>query len=221
MKIFDNNNHINKWEDFKKQLSTRKVGKGEILLMEGEVAENIFIIKSGVIKTYSLDRQGDEHPVSLDIAKEVFPIGLALGLIEKTQYIYQAFIDSELHVISKDEFIRFIKENPEIGYEFYESLANRFIGLQCRVHALEQKLSKDKLMRTLLYFGERFGTSVNKDKKKIEIPFTHQEISNFVGLTRETVSIELKKLEKQGLIKQKNKLYTVNMVKLEQACENN
>jgi DNA-binding transcriptional regulator LsrR (DeoR family) len=55
-----------------------------------------------------------------------------------------------------------------------------------------------------------YSLNPNDEQAKIQVPFTHQEIAEFTGLTRETTSIELNKLKKAGVITCKHKYYTVN-----------
>ena len=52
--------------------------------------------------------------------------------------------------------------------------------------------------------GERRGKST-----LIPIPLTHKDISNLVGVARETVSLEIKKFADRGIIN-----YKVNILKL-------
>lgn len=220
MKIFEGNEHLESWDEFVKAYPTKEFAKGEMILMQGEVPTDIHIIKSGFVKAYSIDQDGEEHPISFDMSGEVFPIGWALNLIDSTQYLYKALTDCEVYMVPKEDFAIHIKDNPKIGYEFYEALARWVLGLQARIHALSQKLSRDKIILTLIYLAECFGTDVENSakakKRRIVIPLTHQELSSFVGLTRETMSIELKKLEKLGAISYKNRIYTADLSKLKE-----
>jgi CRP/FNR family transcriptional regulator len=223
MEIYSNNKHIEKWRTFLSGFTKKSFSRGEIILMEGEIPEYIYLINEGSVRTFSIDSEGEEHPVSFDTKDEIFPIGWALGILEQTQFLYQAFTDCEVILIPKEDFCEYIKENPEIGYELYETLAKRLIGLQARIHALQQKLSKDKIILTLLFMAERFGSKLKSDQEKslIEIPLTHQELSSFIGLTRETTSIELKKLSNLGAISYKNKAYTVDVERLKSLSQAN
>jgi CRP-like cAMP-binding protein len=63
----------------------------------------------------------------------------------------------------------------------------------------------------LHYFALRFGRDIMRDAIKIVLPLTQQDVANFTGLTRETVSAEFKKLARQrvlGHYKQSYVIYT-------------
>ena len=97
----------------------------------------------------------------------------------------------------------------------YASLASKVVSLQARIYALEQSRASEKVIRTLLYLCERFGVSYKRtNKTTLKLPLTQQDIANFIGITRETTSHELKKLEKIKAIKLTRKHYVVNIEKL-------
>ncbi len=64
--------------------------------------------------------------------------------------------------------------------------------------------ARNKVISIILICAERFGEQ-RKDGIFVKIPLTHQEIAKLIGVTRETVSIEMKKLQRRGLIDYKSK----------------
>jgi len=49
---------------------------------------------------------------------------------------------------------------------------------------------------------------------KIPLTLTHQNFASLVGLTRETIAIEMNKLKREGVIDYKQREYSVNTEKL-------
>ncbi len=187
--------------------------------MQGEELDSIYIIKSGVIRVYDITAEGEERTLALDIEGEIFPIGVALGILNESQYFYQAQTDCEVYVIKRLDFLRYLRFHPKITMSFYKDLAEDFVGLQSRILALEQTKASNKILLTLSYLAERFGKQVGSNTTEIQIPLTQQEIANFIGLTRETTSTELKKLENSKIIRITKKQYSLNQSKLEEALE--
>ncbi|MDP2637692.1 MAG: helix-turn-helix domain-containing protein, partial [Candidatus Levybacteria bacterium] len=71
-----------------------------------------------------------------------------------------------------------------------------------------------KLASILLISAMEFGIAKN-DEIEIQIPLTHKDIASLVGVTRETVSIELKKFDKKKYISyRKKKIVIKNKVEL-------
>lgn len=216
MTLFKDSNHEAKWLNFLNQYDAHTFKKGEVILLQNEVPKSLHIIKDGVVRTYDIDANGEEKTISFDNVNEIFPIGWAFEKIEKTQYFYRAFTDCEVHIVPREEFIDFLKLNPIIGYELYADMAGRLVSMQKRIKSLEQSKAPDKIIHTIAYLCDRFGSKVGEQTMLVKLSLTQQEVSDFIGLTRETTSIELKKLENEGLITYKNKNYTVNLKKLKE-----
>ncbi|MCB9823302.1 Crp/Fnr family transcriptional regulator [Candidatus Nomurabacteria bacterium] len=205
------------WNQYLGRARILRFKKSESIIMQGDELENIYIIKSGVVRVYDITAEGEERTVALDIEGEIFPIGLALGMIQKSQYFYQAQTDCEVYSIRKLDFLRYLRFHPKIAMSFYKDLAEDFVGLQSRILALEQTKASSKILLTLSYLAERFGKQVGSNTTEIQIPLTQQEIANFIGLTRETTSTELKKLETSKIIRCTKKHYSLNQSKLQDA----
>lgn len=197
----------------------RHFQKGEIILVQGEIPECIYIIKKGVIKTYNLTAQGEEKPLSFDVPGELFPMGWLLGQLKWAQYYYEAFTDCDLYCVPRDAYLAFIKDNKDAMYEQLEGLSQRYLNFQMRVNALEQSKAINKVINTLHYLCLRFGKDIKDNAVKIDLPLTQQELANFMGLTRETTGIELKKLQKKGIISYRRQNYVVKTDRLNELLD--
>lgn len=80
---------------------------------------------------------------------------------------------------------------------------------QLRLNALEHSKAFDKVISMLHYFALRFGHDIMHDAVKIVLPLTQQDVANFTGLTRETVSSEFKKLTQQRVLGHYHQSYVI------------
>lgn len=202
------------FEKFLAPFPTRTYQKGEVILQHEEVPKHGYAIRSGVVMTYSIDAPGIKHPVVFDVAGEVFPIGWVLGHISQTAYFYEAFNTCTVTCFSQAEFKRAIQEDSQLAAELYSSLGRRFLGLQQRIEALGQSRASRKVLLTLRYLCTRFGQPIVDGSVYMDLPLTQQDIANFIGLTRETTAIELKRLEKNKVISYDRRHFVVRMQKL-------
>lgn len=200
---------MEQFQKFMHGYHVRRFQKGEIILVQGEVPTSVYVVKSGIVKTYNLTTDGDEKPISFDGKDEMLPIGWAFNKLRYAQYYYEAFTDCDLYSIPRSEYIDFLKSNPATVYEQYTDLIQAHINYQMRVNALEQSKASDKVLNTLHFLCLRFGKDIQEDTVRIELPLTQQELANFMGLTRETTGIELKKLQRKGVISYKRQNYIV------------
>jgi CRP-like cAMP-binding protein len=62
----------------------------------------------------------------------------------------------------------------------------------------------------ILLCARRFGQKTGANSVSVTLPLTHQDIGNIAGITRETATIAIDKLQKQGLITHHYRHLTVN-----------
>lgn len=195
---------------------SRHFKKREVVLQQGEVPEAAYVVKSGIIKSYNLTPMGEEKPIAFNLSDEVFPIGWVLSRLEASQFYYEALTDCEIYSVPVHEYVQFLKTEPECLYELYRGLADRYSEYQMRINALEQSRASDKVLHTLHFLAHRFGKDLDGDLVKIQLPLTQQDMANFMGIARETTTIELKKLERKGVITAAHRRYTIHIHKLQE-----
>jgi CRP/FNR family transcriptional regulator len=215
MQLSPTNKYRKDWQNFLNKFPVRRYRPGETILLEDVDPKSAHVIKKGAVKVYNITADGEERLITFDIEDETFPIGWVYDQIERAQYFYEALTDCQIYEVPREEYVNYLLEHPKMGYIMSARTAERFVTLQARIYALEQAKAADKIAYTLLYMAERFGGAEHNKKTRLHIPLTQQEIANFVGLTRETTSIELKKLERQQILTYNRKEYIINVTKLQ------
>lgn len=190
--------------------------RGETILLKGERPKGIFVIESGLVKTYSITKKGDERLVSISRKDEDFPIGFAFNLIEESQYFYEAFTKCTIRLVPHEKFIKHLQADPESMYMRQVRTTMLLLSTISRIHALEQSRASDKVALTLLYMADQLGGMFKsyKSHNGLKISVTQQEIADSLGLTRETANIELKKLEMLKLVAHSRKSYILHIERL-------
>lgn len=193
--------------------------KGETILLKGDEPKHLYIIESGLVKTYTITAKGDERLVSIDRRGEDFPIGFAYGLIEKSQFFYEAFTRCTIRLVPRDHYLEHLHAHPDSMYQRQVRATALLLSTLSRVHALEQSTAGDKIAYTLLYMASQLGVMLRPHNSHLKISVTQQEIADSLGLTRETTSIELKKLEVKKLIAHSRKTYVLHVERLQRYLE--
>lgn len=205
MKTFDN---------FLQRYHTKTFAKGELILVQGEIPPCTYVIKKGVVKVYNLTSRGEEKPISYDTRYEGFPIGWTYLKLTESQFFYDAYTNVELYRIPRNDYQEFLKSNPEVLYEVHSLFIAHYIHMQTRLNALEQSKAASKVVNTIHYLCLRYGKDIKENVVKIQLPITQQELANFMGLTRETTGIELKKLQRDKVLSYKSQSYIVDTNRL-------
>lgn len=183
--------------------------KGDVILQQDMEPACALVVKKGVIKTYNITSKGEEKPIGFATTNEIFPLGWVFNKIRSAQYYYEALNDCEVYSVPKDELMAYINANPKAMVQILQRCVWDMMRSQMRINALGQSKASDKILYTIHYLALCFGRDLQTDIVEISLPLTQQDVANFTGLTRETVSVELKKLASLKVILQRNRKYVV------------
>jgi CRP/FNR family cyclic AMP-dependent transcriptional regulator len=188
----------------------RQFKKDRPLFYQGEVPQTAFFVKSGVVKVYNITTNGEEKIVSYEAEGSFLPGAWLFGKSPAAMFYYDTFTDSQLYSIPRLELMEFINTHHTIATTVLDRYVSMYTGATMHLHALEQSRARDKLLHIFQYLVLRFGKSQGGTIYKIDLRLTHQDIANLIGITRETVTAEISKLSKTGVIKSENLHYIVD-----------
>lgn len=195
-------------DDFFAQYPVLQYDKDQIIIHADDIPSGVFYIKSGFVKMSKILENGREITLNIFKAGAYFPMIWAITDIPDT-YFYKTIGPTELQRAPRDELLQFVKKNPE---ELFE-LINRILrGVKGLLINIEHQLSGDsyhRVIASLVLAARRFGFKQEKGLV-IKLPLTHQELADLSGLTRETVSLAIEKLEKKKIISYKKRTLLIN-----------
>lgn len=172
--------------------------EGAVLFIERQPTRGVYILCEGQVKLSISSSEGKR--VILRIAKAGEVLGLVSALAGTPHEVTaETLRPSQVAFIPRDAFLRFIAKHPEA----YPIIASQLAG-QYRV-ACEQvrnlglsTSAPEKLAKFLLDFA--VGGQHTKEGTRVKLPLTHEEIAEFIGTTRETVTRTLSEFKSQHLV---------------------
>ena len=202
------------FKPFLKNLNSKRFRQGNILIYQGEVPKNAYIIKNGVVKIYNITPQGDERIVAFKLPGDILPTTWSFSRTPAAYYYYEAQTDGEMYIVPTDDLNKFIAGNIDALRTISDHYLMKYTGALMRITALEQPKASDKVLYTLYYLLQLYGTPITNGNYRVNIQLTQQMVADLIGLTRETTAAELVKLKKRGVLKYKGREYTINREKL-------
>lgn len=199
-----------KLETFFSQFKHLTFKKGEILIRADDEPAGIFYLKSGIVRQYAISKEGEEQTLTIYKPISYFPMMWAINGTENAYY-FEALTEVEIYRAPKDAVIEFIKREPDVLYDLTSRIYSGMHGLLSRMEYLLFNSAYNKILFTLINNANRFGEK--QTNGEIHIHMTHKDIAAFSGLTKETISREIKKLEEKGLVKNQNQLLIVQSIK--------
>lgn len=174
--------------------------KGATIINAGDKVEHIFCIEEGFVRSFDISAAGDTQVIWYGRPEDIFPLSLLFDETYEAPYFYDAFTNCSLRIVPAKEFSDFISHHNDALMRLSIYLTEDNIDTTRRLHALSEPKAHEKVLRILDFFARRFSDYSHTHEIEVAIPLTHQDIANFIGLTRETVSHELIKIREEGII---------------------
>jgi len=197
------------------QSTRRTVKKRSILIYQGEVPRQVYIVLSGLFKVYRLGNFGEEQIAGFRMKDDIFPISWLFGKTSSTLFYYEAMEDSEVLTVEKPVLLELAEQHPEIKQQLFDYVVNSYTGLTMQVTALEQSRAAEKLLLMLYYLMYRYGKQTTAGVYRVNLRLTHTTLGSLMGLTRETTTMELGRLKRKKIIDYDSKGYTIYRSELE------
>jgi CRP-like cAMP-binding protein len=192
---------MQKLEEFIQRYPLRKFDKDQLLLVQDERPRDIFYVKTGFIKGYDINIDGIEQHIWLGAKGDIIPYEWLFSAVDSTLLFYSAFTELEVYVVNRQELLDFFSTNPDVLMYIAGDIASKLSELTEKLTATEKPKASEKIIYMLNILAKRFGKdNAEGDKSEIIVPLTQQDIANLLGLTRETVATELKKLKDKGYV---------------------
>ena len=191
-----------KVDSFFKQYPKRTYPKDQIVIFGGESPEKIFYILSGKISQYDISYRGDEIVINIFKSPAFFPMSWAINKTPN-KYFFKAEELSEVYIAPPDDVVTFIKENPDVMFNLLSRLYNGVDGILARTVHLMSGSAKSRVMYELLIEANRFGHKLSDNSYELKI--SESNLGAHAGLSRETISREIKHLKEKGIVEHEDR----------------
>lgn len=179
----------------------RSYTKDQLILIEAEAGQTLFVLMSGQVKISRVDDQGREVVLAVMASGDFFgELALIDGLSRSANVT--VLQNSEMLLINRDDFLQLLRECPSIAINLLKILAGRIRKSDTQIKSLSLKNSTGKVTSTILRLAEDIGI---RDGDQITIPHipTQQDLANMAGTSRETISRMINRLISEGYLEKK------------------
>ncbi len=174
----------------------QRLRRGQTLFAAHDEPAHCATLISGALKISSFGEDGTERILSL-----VHPagfIGEMFAPVADHQIV--ALTDSKLCVFSKRDYERAVERFPALGRALLRRSAEDLFESRALIDLLGRRSSLQKVSGMLLAMARAASDSPCHPAATFDLPVTRGEMAGMLGLTIETVSRQLSKLERDGLI---------------------
>lgn len=188
--------------------SQLKLDAQSYLFHQRSPAKSVYVVEEGELMIERTSASGKRQVMAF-----IFP-GNFIGFTHSDYYEFgvQALTPARLTDISRRPFIEASNTMPQLKQNLRQIGSNVLAHTMDQMFALGQKKAHERVCFLLKLQLER---PKNRERQKIDLVMTRQDIADHLGLTIETVSRAFSKLKKEGLI-DIHSAHTIEVLDLEQ-----
>jgi len=189
-------------ESFNKDIIIKKSRNKEFLYLPFEKNHYIYFIKRGNVEIGYLNNEGKE--LTLDILGEGEIFGSSFGVGFSSGYA-RILGEAVLGLMELNRFESYLEKFHSLALKVMKLMVLKMNMLENRLQNMAFKDVKTRICQQLLRLYEKSG---DEKSGRIKIPITHQDVAKLVGSTRETASVCLAELKREGVISyQRQRIY--------------
>lgn len=196
-------------EELLPHLIEKKYGAGQVVWVEGDPAEALYILVEGVLKSHRLSRDGGDVIVDLD---EAVDIAGEIGLFHPSglrQVNVTAMVPSRCLLLPHRHFIAFLSRHPIAMERLLQDMSRRTVKAAHAFAGMAFDDIRARAARTLVALADEFGEPV-ADGVRIRLLLSQRTIGALVAASRENVNRALSPLVAGGIISQRDGQFIVH-----------
>lgn len=180
------------------RLAASRVGKGELIHSPYDRADALHVIEHGRVRLYRSASDGRQLTLALLEAGAVFG-----RLAEQERGTYdcyaEALEDCCLRTLRPDELDRLIAHHPRVAQNLLSALSQRLSDAEDQLESIAFHSVPSRLAAMLLRLMDRYGR-VTPAGIRIDQRFTHLQLAEMVGTSRETLTKVINELREAGML---------------------
>ncbi len=173
--------------------------KGTILVAGDTKPHKAYLLESGAVKMITYTPQGAQVIQHILVPGSAFPV-LTINPQIHNRFWFEAMTIVKVREIPYAQFAQQVLTDPDLLKDQFDKLTLALDKYSLRIESLAQSDVRVRVLSTLNYLMSHFGTAEKDGVIVCTLPITHQELADFIGASRETVSREWEKLKAQGIV---------------------
>lgn len=191
-------------EEIASMITTKVYNKGENLFWENEEGNELFIIKSGVVKIYR-HQEGREIILALFHEGDFFGEMVLLGDDKVRSASANTLEKSTVYIIKKEHFLQLLNRNPNIFIKILHTTLERLRKANEQISNLSMSSAYARIANLLIRLTEDQG-----EDRVVGLKLTHHQMADMTATARETVTKILSDMQSKGYIRIVNRQISIS-----------
>lgn len=204
---FFNNLTPDEAEQLSQRLVMRRFNAGQIIFHHGDPGGLLYIISKGKVKITHSTPDGQEAMLAIFGAGDFFG---ELALLDESprSATVEALQATETLTLHREDFIRFISDNPNFSLHVLHTLAQHIRRLNNQISDIFFLDLPARLARQLLQLADQHGKETD-DGILIDISLTQTDLAEMTGATRVSINKALGRFRRSNWVKVTGRKFTI------------
>jgi len=181
----------------------KKYSKGNVVVIEDSRCEELGILLEGLLEVQTLYPSGKLLTFAQLKPVETFGEAILFSKMNKFPVTIGAIKDSKIMFIKKENLINCLTNCHKFMENFLELLSNKLLILNKKVKMLSLESIRKKIENFLMEEYKKQGSNV------IKVSLSRKEMAEHMGIQRPSLSRELIKMRKEGIIEFDKKIIII------------
>lgn len=174
----------------------RQYRSGETVMAAGDNNLSCATLVSGALKVTHTDADGNEQILSL-----IHPAGFVGEMFAPVaHHDIVALTDSVLCLFSRPSYEAAVARYPELAQALLRRSSAELLEARTLLDLKGRRSAESKVAGLILAFAKSASSSSCHSANEFSLPLSRAELASLLGLTIETVSRQMTRLERSGLI---------------------
>lgn len=189
------------------------IDKGTLIITPNMENKNLYLLKKGRVRLFKVNEDGKQFTLGLLGKGNIFGETDTFSTGSGSAYV-EAMDDALVCVLGKQDFEAFLMKRPQVALKMVSILTQRIRESEEMLENLAFRDVRYRLLYLLAKLAKSFGQGhlIKLSRyTKLDLNLSHQELANMIGATRESVSVALSNLAKDGIVSTGRKEIAVDL----------
>lgn len=174
---------------------------------QGDATRLVYLVKRGNIRISRITPDGKEITVAILGAGDIFGEETLFAKGQRTT-IATTVGEALVCTARADELFELLSRDPELALNVAKIVHDRLDDASATIEDLAYAKVADRLIHLFERLAVEHGVETG-DGTRIEVRLTHADIASLIGSTRETVTVELTNLAREGRLRSEHGTFTL------------
>ena len=199
---------VNVQAEIRSRFSYRNYAAGEVIAKAGHISEGMYQLQSGYVRLLADHADGERGLILIYMRGNCF--GESTIIANRAHHHTTiAACDTRIAMLSNADFHQLYREHPSIPEALCRKFATALSSMISFRETQSQSNVNQRVARVLFNLAEVSSCPQLGQYREIDVPFTIADLSDFLGLTRQTVQKEISALKNRNLIQKLHGRWTV------------